>query len=111
MTSSSRRSRRTTCCRTCRGNYLIPVFYGEGRCEGSRALLLSHVDGITASRLVDIDQADFRQLLRQTFSAFPPYNIMPGNLKLDNFILSEQRIVALDLEDFDLDGDPGGLGG
>ena len=84
----------------------ITVCHGEGRYEGSRRLLLSYVGNRKAPSVVDIDPADFRQLLQQTLSAFLPYNAMPGDIKLDNFILSGQRIVDLHLESLDVQGDP-----
>ncbi|SPO02508.1 uncharacterized protein DNG_05181 [Cephalotrichum gorgonifer] len=84
----------------------IPICYGEGRYKRSRALLLSYVDGRRAYSVVDIDPADFRRLLRETFSAFLPYKAVPGDLNLDSFIFSEQRIVVLDLEHLDVVGNP-----
>lgn len=78
------------------GNF-IPIYFGETEYGGTRAILLSYVDGVKLCD-VDMEEKEVRQRLRETFKAFFAYRAVPDDARLENFILSRDKIVAVDLE-------------
>ena len=85
---------------------LIPKFYGEVEFEGSRALVISYVDGQILSDITDLTLEQVQRLAKNAFSPLQQRGVVPDDMKLDNFILVGDRLVLIDLEDVDEPYDP-----
>lgn len=87
---------------------LIPICYGKAVYEGSRALILSVLEGVRPF-YQDIDcPLDEDELDRRVESAFrqlATFGVTNGDTKLDNFLVTEQSVLLVDLESLD-DVDP-----
>ncbi|PHH76336.1 hypothetical protein CDD80_1605 [Ophiocordyceps camponoti-rufipedis] len=83
---------------------VVPHCYGELEFEGVRALLLSDVGGHNAATpegsLSSV--ADFRRMLHTAFVALARFYVRHDDLKPDNFQVVGDKIMALDLEQVDL---------
>lgn len=89
------------------------VFYlpapGELVYQNTRAILLSDIGGaalaIPEGALLEL--ADFRRLVRQALDAFAPFGMLHADSKLDNYHLTGDRVMVVDLERVgeDLDGE------
>ncbi|KAL2752990.1 hypothetical protein ACRALDRAFT_1078015 [Sodiomyces alcalophilus JCM 7366] len=79
---------------------LIPICYGEARCEGTRALILSEVVGIELFRQPSpyLSPAEFQRRFEEAFAELSPLNLAHSDLKLDNYLLVGDGLVILDLE-------------
>ncbi|OAA63278.1 Protein kinase-like domain protein [Niveomyces insectorum RCEF 264] len=78
----------------------IPRFFGEGVCEGQRALVLSVVDGPTAlEQQQPMPVEEFQQKMETAHAHLEAGYMVYSDLKLDNVILAEDgRFVLIDLE-------------
>lgn len=79
---------------------VLPHYYGELRYEGTRALLLSDIggDNLTTPQASVFQEAELFRMLRAAFLALMSFNIVQGDLKLDNFHVVGDKIMAVDLE-------------
>src|SRR3569833_1443335 len=91
----------------------VPKYYGEVECPkaertGTRALILSYVDGIPLS---DEDKAGYLELdhlediLWESIRAVADLNVKHDDLRLDNYILAGDRIVLIDFDSSYIDDD------
>ncbi|EJT82369.1 hypothetical protein GGTG_02342 [Gaeumannomyces tritici R3-111a-1] len=96
---------------------VVPILYGEGRCDGTRCLLLSEVDGVRADQQkkppIPLDEYKWRveAALRELYQ----FDVFPTDEKLANTILTpDGGLVFVDLEhtgereDPDLEADAAG---
>lgn len=79
---------------------VIPRFYGEAKCEGARALILSEVVGIMPweQKVPPLESDEFMDLVETVFRELNAFGLAYDDVKLDNFILVEDRVVLVDLE-------------
>lgn len=82
---------------------VIPKFFGEVRCGGTRAILLSDIGGacLAAPDGSLLQVADFRRMLHKALILLSPFNVLPGDIKLDNFHCTGDKIMIVDLEMLD----------
>ncbi|POR36346.1 hypothetical protein TPAR_03457 [Tolypocladium paradoxum] len=80
--------------------HLIPRCYGEARCDNTRALVLSEIDGVEPfnQKSPYLQPDEFQRQLETAFGELGAFGLVYGDLKLDNFLIVEDRIVILDLE-------------
>ncbi|RSL94108.1 hypothetical protein CEP52_012814 [Fusarium oligoseptatum] len=78
----------------------IPRFYGEAMFEGARAMVLSRIEGIYPFEqpLPPLPADDFMKLGEQALSEINAFGLSYDDIKLDNFLLVQGRIVIVDLE-------------
>ena len=83
----------------------IPRCYGEARCDGTRALVLSEIDGVVPfnqeSSAIDADE--FQRRLEAAFGELAAFGLVHGDPKLDNFLIVKDRIMIVDLESLEKD--------
>jgi hypothetical protein len=79
---------------------VIPKFYGEATVEGTRALVLSEVDGIMPweQKLPPLGMDEFKARVEVAFQALNSFGLVYDDLKLGNMILLPDRVVLVDLE-------------
>lgn len=79
---------------------VIPIFYGETECEGARALVLSEVTGIMPweQKLPPLEARQFTELVETAFQELNALGLAYDDVKLDNLILVQDRVVLVDLE-------------
>ncbi|KAJ4160351.1 hypothetical protein NW754_003476 [Fusarium falciforme] len=79
---------------------VIPRFYGEAKCEGARALVLSEVIGIMPweQKLPPLQADEFKELVEAAFQELNAFGLAYDDVKLDNMILVQDRVVLVDLE-------------
>jgi hypothetical protein len=79
---------------------VIPRFYGEAKFEGTRALVLSEVVGIMPweQKLPPLQGDEFKELVEVAFRALNAFGLAYDDIKLDNMILVQDRVVLVDLE-------------
>lgn len=79
---------------------LIPQFFGETECQGTRALILSEVDGVEVCKQKPpfLEPAEFRRRVEAAFDELAKFGLGYGHLRLDNFLIVGDGIVVLDLE-------------
>jgi hypothetical protein len=79
---------------------IIPECFGELRFAKARALLLSDIGGACLAEpdgsLLEVPE--MRRLLHQALTAFSQFRVLPDDIKLDNFHVVGDRIMAVDLE-------------
>lgn len=79
---------------------VVPKLFGELEYDDTRALLMSDTGGACLASpeagMLELDE--FRRLLRQTFTALSCFGVLQDDLKLDNFRLTDGRVMAIDLE-------------
>ncbi|KAL2109882.1 hypothetical protein VUR80DRAFT_1888 [Thermomyces stellatus] len=81
---------------------LIPICYGEVEFEGSRALVMSVIDGRKLSEVTDLTVERVKELAESALLPLQHHGVVPDDMKLDNFILvREDRLVLIDLEHVD----------
>lgn len=81
------------------GKY-IPVCYGEARCGGKRALVLSDLGGLelAGEDPVIVPLADLKSMLTETYSALLSYGVEQGDTKLDNVLLVGDKVMIFDFD-------------
>ena len=77
---------------------VIPILYGKAKCERARALLVSFIDGVRLSQVTNLTVEEVRRKIEDAFLPLKHYGVVPVDIKLDNFILSDNGIVIIDLE-------------
>lgn len=79
---------------------MIPRFYGEAKFEGTRALILSEVVGIMPweQKLPPLQCEEFKELVEAAFRKLNAFGLAYDDIKLDNMILVQNRVVLVDLE-------------
>ncbi|KAF5021478.1 hypothetical protein F66182_6478 [Fusarium sp. NRRL 66182] len=80
---------------------LIPRLFGEADCCGTRALVLSEVHGVEPSEQKPpfLQPDEFQRRLETSFRALAKKGLACGDLQLANFLIVDDRLVILDLED------------
>ncbi|KAM3497821.1 hypothetical protein MY10362_008843 [Beauveria mimosiformis] len=88
----------------------IPVCYGEAYYDGTRALVLEDVGGVSLyhrSALVEMSEEQIAQMILASYRPMISLNLAYDDWKLDNFHLVDGRVVFLDLEYvYELDYEP-----
>ena len=79
---------------------MIPKLYGEAEFEGARALILSEVVGIMPweQQRPPLEVDEFKKLVEVVFGELNAVDLGYEDIKLDNFIMVQDRIVLVDLE-------------
>ncbi|KEZ41677.1 hypothetical protein SAPIO_CDS6838 [Scedosporium apiospermum] len=78
---------------------VLPQLFGEAQFEGTRALILSYVAGVSCDKVTHFEVEDFQQMLEQAFLPLQRLGYVHDDPRLDNYLLVEDRkIVVLDLE-------------
>lgn len=79
---------------------VIPRYFGELSYRNRRAMLLSDVGGesLATPEGTLVQLSDFRRLLFQALNAFTPFRISHCDSKLDNYHLTGDKIMIVDLE-------------
>ncbi|KAH8663751.1 hypothetical protein BGZ61DRAFT_431711 [Ilyonectria robusta] len=85
---------------------LVPVLYGEGRCDETRVLILSYIDGVRPfeQKPPVLRREDFKQRLEAAYQELGVLGLSHDDPKLDNFLIVDDRIALVDLESV---ADPG----
>lgn len=81
--------------------HLVPKCFGVAYCDGTKALVLSEVNGVLPfEQPVDapLNADEFRRRLEAAFGELGTFGLMYGDPKLDNCLLVDDRIVIIDLE-------------
>jgi hypothetical protein len=79
---------------------VIPRCFGELRYDNTRALLLSDIGGACLATPTGslLEIPELRRLLRDTLTALAQFRILQDDVKLDNFHVVGDRIMAVDFE-------------
>ncbi|KAL8369800.1 hypothetical protein RB595_000237 [Gaeumannomyces hyphopodioides] len=80
---------------------VVPIFYGEGKCEGTRCLLLSEVDGVRADqqKKPPIALNEYKRRVEAALRELHRFDVSPTDEKLANTILTpDGGLVFVDLE-------------
>ncbi|KAM4067324.1 hypothetical protein HRG_001298 [Hirsutella rhossiliensis] len=75
---------------------VIPIFYGQARCDdGTPALVLSDVGGkaLGEDDVLEMDEAELRRMLEESLSAMVSLGFEHDDIKLDNFRLEEESAL------------------
>lgn len=85
---------------------LVPVLYGEGRCDETRALILSYIVGVLPfeQKPPILSSEEFKKRLEAAYQELGVLGLSHDDPKLDNFLLVDDRITLVDLESV---ADPG----
>lgn len=87
----------------------LPVCYGEACCDGTRALVLDDVGGVSLlhrSALVETSEEQIKTMILKAYGPMIDQGIAYDDWKPDNFHLVNGKIVILDLEHaYELDED------
>jgi hypothetical protein len=80
--------------------HLSPIFYGEAQCEGTRALVLSKVDGVMPYRQPPppLPREEFRKRLEVVFQKLGTLNFSYSDYNLGNFLLTKDGVMLVDME-------------
>lgn len=88
--------------------HLVPVCYGEATCDGTRAFILSEVDGVLPYEQDEpMDKSVYLERVGRACRELQAFGLYPGDIKLANILLVGDRIVFVDLESFVEVEDPG----
>ncbi len=79
---------------------VVPIYYGEGWCGETRVLVLFDVGGVMACEqtMPRMGLGEFRRRLRVAIEELGHFCMVQDDMKLDNVILVQDRIVFVDLE-------------
>ena len=77
---------------------VIPILYGKAKYERARSLLVSFIDGVRLSQVTNLTVEEVRRKIEDAFLPLKHYGVVPDDIKLDNFVLIDDRIVIIDLE-------------
>ncbi|OAQ95788.1 hypothetical protein LLEC1_04767 [Akanthomyces lecanii] len=79
---------------------ILPRFLGDADHGGSPAIVLSHIDSVRVyerqSSPMPVDE--FERQLEAAFREFTRFGVVYGDAKLDNCLISEGRVMLVDLE-------------
>lgn len=78
----------------------IPFFYGEARCEGTRALVLSEMAGIVACEQKPpyLERGEFRRRIEAAVQELSMFGVSVDDKKLHNVLLADDGVVLVDME-------------
>lgn len=81
----------------------IPKLFGQILLDGVPALLLSKIPGVSLDALarsgaMEVDENLLETQLRESLEALDEHGAVYWDMRLDNFILCDNRIVVVDLE-------------
>ncbi|KAK3293592.1 uncharacterized protein B0H64DRAFT_426156 [Chaetomium fimeti] len=78
----------------------VPRCFGQLRCDNTRALLLSDIGGECLATPAGslLETPELRRLLSETLTALGQFRILQDDVKLDNFHIVGDRIMAVDFE-------------
>jgi hypothetical protein len=81
--------------------HAIPIFYGEGRCDGTRAFLLSDVggDSLYSPPARDLSKPTIQGMLKPVLRAVLELGVEPADGNPRNYHLVGDSVVVLDFED------------
>ncbi len=81
---------------------VIPIFYGEARCEGTRALILSKVPGVNSinqgPRPLDWEQ--YARRLRVACGELARYGVVLDDYNITNIMVVDDAVMLVDLENY-----------
>lgn len=84
---------------------VVPLLYGEAKClddvsEGppSRALILSNMGGTQLNMVPGLNKAHVENMLTNCLRALTHLGVGHGDPKLDNLLLVEDHVVAIDFD-------------
>ncbi|KAK8141817.1 hypothetical protein G3M48_009843 [Beauveria asiatica] len=87
----------------------LPICYGEACCDGTRALVLDYVGGVSLlhrSALVETSEEQIKTMVLKAYGPIMDQGIAYDDWKPDNFHLVDGKIIFLDLEHaYDLNED------
>lgn len=79
---------------------VVPRLFGELRYDNTTALLMSDIGSVCLAApeggMLGLDR--FRYLVRQALTALSRFGILQDDVKLDNFHLTNSRVMVVDLE-------------
>ncbi|KAI8675234.1 hypothetical protein NCS57_00423700 [Fusarium keratoplasticum] len=79
---------------------VVPVYYGEVRCNGFRSIIVQDVGGASLREpegiLLEFDE--FARLLEECYVALISFSVNLEDSQLGNFILVDGKVMAVDLE-------------
>lgn len=81
--------------------HVIPVFYGEGSCDGTRAFVLSDVGSISlyAEQVAGLSQSTIKEMLKPALKAILALGVEPADQNPRNYHLLGDTVFVLDFED------------
>ncbi len=79
---------------------LIPIYYGEARCEGTRALILSEVLGVNSieQKNPPLNWREFHRRLKVACEELARYGVVMDDHNISNVFLVDDRVMFVDLE-------------
>lgn len=79
---------------------LIPVFYGEAQCEGTRAFILSEVDGVVSymQSKPPLPSAEFERRIEAIYQKLGVFKFSYEDANLGNILLTRDGAMLVDLE-------------
>lgn len=79
---------------------ILPWFLGEAEHHGSPAIVLSHIDGVPLSECQSspMPVGEFTSQIEAALWAFTKFGVLYSDLKPDNCLISEGRVMLVDLE-------------
>lgn len=81
--------------------HAIPVFYGEGSYDGTRAFLLSDVGSVSLyeEQVGDLSQSTIKKMLKPALKAILALGVEPADQNPRNYHLIGDAVFVLDFED------------
>jgi hypothetical protein len=78
----------------------IPIFYGEAEYEGTRAFILSEVDGVVSylQSHPPLPRGGFQRRVEATYEKLGVFNFSYDDANLGNILLTKDGAVLVDLE-------------
>lgn len=82
--------------------HFVPILYGEATFEGSRALVLSEVNGVLPFKQEKpyLAPSEFKRRITRACRELEAFDYFADGIKLANTFLVDDRVVFVDLEDF-----------
>lgn len=79
---------------------IVPEFYGEAKCEGKRALVVSLLPGVTLRNQTKprLSVEEFTERITVLIRDMERYSLIHTDTKLSNIMLVDGRIMFIDLE-------------
>ena len=79
---------------------VIPIFYGEAQCEGTRAFVLSEVDGVVSylQSHPPLPPEEFKRRVEAIYQKLGVFNFSYDDANLGNVLLTEDGAMLVDLE-------------
>ncbi len=81
---------------------VIPIFYGEAWCEGTRALILSEVQGLNSIKQGPgrLDLEEYGRRLEVACGELARYGVVLDDYNIPNIFVVDDRIMLVDLEKY-----------